>query len=75
MNLENKDTLKKYFELSDRVLKLIDEQAEYKMARGDLQGVVEAIIMDAMNFREEPPIDPTEKSLREIWDKKGVSKE
>lgn len=52
MDLKNKATLKRYFELTDRILKLIDERAAEKMPRGDLQGCVEAVILEAMNYRE-----------------------
>jgi len=41
-NLKDKETLKKYMELSDRVLELIDEKANEQMSRGDLQGCVES---------------------------------
>lgn len=54
MNLNNMETLMKFMELSDRVLMLIDEQAEDTISRSDLQGCVEAIIMDAMNYIELP---------------------
>jgi len=46
-----KDTLA-MMEFSDRILRLIDGDAE-KMARGDLQGVVEAVIMQAMRYKTE----------------------
>ena len=51
-NLKDKKTLKKYMELSDRVLELIDEKANEQMSRGDLQGCVEAIIMSAMDYKQ-----------------------
>jgi hypothetical protein len=51
-NLKDKETLKKYMELSDRVLELIDEKANEQMSRGDLQGCVEAIIMSAMDYKQ-----------------------
>ena len=60
----SKDKFKKYMELTDKVLNLIDIQAEDKMSRGDLQGCVEAIMMQAINYTE-PEIregDPGQRS-------------
>lgn len=64
-------------ELTDKVLNLIDIQAEDKMSRGDLQGCVEAIMMQAINYTE-PEIkqaDKVEKKLRDKWTADGVPKE
>lgn len=73
----SKAKFKKYMELTDKVLNLIDNQAEDKMSRGDLQGCVEAIIMQAINYTE-PEIeqaDKVEKKLRDKWTADGVPKE
>lgn len=73
----SKAKFRKYIELTDRVLNLIDTDAEDKMSRGDLQGCVEAIIMQAINYPE-PEIkqaDEVEKKLRDKWTADGVPKE
>ncbi len=51
---KKKEKLLKLMELSDRVLDLIDNQAEDEMTRGDLQGAIEAIILQALNFNDSP---------------------
>jgi hypothetical protein len=52
IDLNDRKTLEKYFDLTDRVLDIIDNPEDYDMPRGDLQGVVEAIIMEAMEYKE-----------------------
>ena len=47
---DNKSELQKTMELSDRVLEIIDDKVNETVSRGDLQGIVEAIIMDAISF-------------------------
>ena len=73
----SQDKFKKYMELTDKVLHLIDNQAEDKMSRGDLQGCVEAIIMQAINYTEPETKQAyeVEKKLRDKWTADGVPKE
>ena len=47
---DDKSELQKTMELSDRVLEIIDDKVNETVSRGDLQGIVEAIIMDAISF-------------------------
>jgi len=54
VNLDNKETLETFFDLTGRVLEIIDEDFKNLMPRGDLQGCVEAIIMKAMMYKEVP---------------------